>query len=359
MQMYKKNRKLNSKITSYLRDAYGGSAVAHEHLIGGGAVRELEMKIADHYRAKYALCVTSGTSGLLAIALALDLKDSGFVTTPLTFGASLASFLAFGNRPVFVDVDQQTLTLDAKLITEEAAQNAKAILAVDIFGNPSDSAALRSAADRFGLWYIADAAQAFGATRGGEPASHLADAIVLSFTVNKTVSCGEGGAIVTNNEELYKKLLWVSQHPLRQKRELGLDAFNEFAVNMRIHPLGAIWANATFRDALNALEVRQKSYFRAIELLNDSSLTENIEFGAADIRPSFFCLPVELAREATAGQVVDWLSCRGVRARSIPLPSGVVYKSPAFLEQFKNRFSVPAGCVVAERAEKRVGLILD
>ncbi len=356
--MFKGDQELNREIAAYLQSS-GEAAAAHGHMIGSGAVWELERKIADHYEAKHAVCVASGTSGLMAIALALGLAGSDFITSPISFGGSLAGWLALGNRPVFVDTDPQTLTLDPVHITKSIAGNSKAILAIDALGNPSDTHALRDAADKFGLWYIADSAQGFGATRSGRPASHLADAIALSFTATKTLSCGEGGAVVTNDTELYEKLLWFSQHPLRQKRELGLGVCNEFAINTRIHPIAAIWANAIFEDSLKKLELRQEVHFRLIALLNSSGLTEPIEFEQASIRPSFFSFVVELKRGATARGIVDWLSSHGSKAGVSSLPASLIYKNPAFTSQYGNRFRVPKRCSISERAERRIALILD
>jgi perosamine synthetase len=150
-------------------------ATAGAQLVGSGAVAELEAKLRQHHGMRYALCVSSATSGLLAVALALNLRCAEFITTPYTYGASLAGWLILGNRPVFADIDAQTLTLAPEAVPRCTTPRTKAILAVDIFGNPADMHALRRVADEHGLWYVADAAQSLGARRDGLPASSLAE----------------------------------------------------------------------------------------------------------------------------------------------------------------------------------------
>ena len=144
------------------------------HLQGIGAIAELEARLRKVYGMKHALTVANATLGLLAIGQSLGLSCSEFVTTPYTYGASLAGWLWLGNRPVFADIDPQTLALDPEAARRTITAKTKAILAVDLFGIPADMAALRRLADEFGIWYIADAAESLGAYRSGRPASSMA-----------------------------------------------------------------------------------------------------------------------------------------------------------------------------------------
>ena len=248
------------------------------HLTGTGSVAALERRLCDHYGLRHALCVSSATTGLLGLALALELHEFDFVTTPYTYGASLASWLLLRNRPIFADIDPRTLGLDPKSIRHRITPRTRAILAVDIFGIPSDTLALRKLADKYGIWYIADAAQSFGAKRDNLPASALADALVVSFTTGKPLCVGEGGAVLTNRSDIYEKLIWWTQHPRRQRRDLGLTLDNEFALNGRIHPWAASEAGRLFDSALNRIAAHQKACFEIICALNESGMTEPIHF---------------------------------------------------------------------------------
>lgn len=353
MPMSKNEKQLNQAIKNYLCSAQSIEASSQEHLFGRGAVAELEQKIAGFYGMRHALCTVNATTGLLGLALALDLKNSEFITSPYTFGGTVASWLMLNNSIVFADVESQWANINPKEMEKVISPKSKAILAVDILGNPSDSKAIRKVADEYGLWYIADCAQSFGARRDRFPASHLADALVISLTSGKTLFAGEGGAIVTNNSNLYEKLLWHTQHPFRQKRELGLGISNEFGINGRIHPLAAIWANTQFESSLRSLKLHQNYCFRVIEYLNESSLTESIDFAKQSIVPSFFRLTVQLKRKGTEAELITYLAERGIPVTTSPVPFSLIYQQPAFQAQYVNQFCLPDPCRVAERQARR------
>ena len=335
-------------IAQYWEELADNSEAAAIHLYGTGAVAQLESKLTHHYGVKYALCVANATMGLLAVALALNLQDEEFITTPYTYGASLAGWLKLGNQPIFADIDHETLTLNPEVVEQQITPDTKAILAVDIFGHPSNTQALREIADEYGLWYIADAAQSLGAYRDGMPASGLADAIVVSFTVGKSVFAGEGGAILTDNAELYQKLVWLTQHPYRQKRDVGLFLDNEFALNARIHPLAAVIANATFEGALAQLQVHQAECFEIIEILNAINLTQPIRFQQQGIVPSFFRLTATPLENVSASQIQCALQQQGRLPVLCPPPVRLIYQQPSFLSMYGQHLSMP-DCPVAEQ----------
>ena len=303
-------------------------------LNGSGAVAELEGKLARHYGKKYALCCSSATTALLAISLALDLKEADFISTPLTYGATLAGWLLMGNRPQFCDLELLTQTLSPKSVRQSITSDTKAILAVDLHGNPCDTVALREIADEYGLWYIADAAQSFGARRSNLPASALADAIVVSFTVGKSLFAGEGGAIVTDNAELYHKLVWWTQHPDRQRRDIGFGFENQFGLNGRIHPLAATIASATFEASLAQLKIHQERCLAIVAVLNRSGLTVPMPFTELGILPTFFCLTARWQDEAQPKELLRLLSVEGYEVSIEDLPCSLITEQPAFLAQY-------------------------
>jgi len=309
-------------------------------LSGAGPVAELEAKLRAFYGVRHALCVSSASMGLLAIGLALNLRRSEFVTTPYTYGATLSGWLLLGNRPVFADIDPHTLALDPESARRRITPRTKALLAVDILGIPSDAAALRKLADESGIPYIADAAQSFGARRDGRPASAGADALVISFTVGKTLCAGEGGAILTGHDALFEKLVWHTQHPQRQRRDLGLNFSNEFALNGRIHPTAAKRANAGLEAALDRLRRRQSECFDAIAELNGTGLVEPIRFREQAIEPSFFRLTAAW-KDAPSNELPGW--------QIETPPVGLLYRHPAFVAQFARRLRSAPECPVAER----------
>ena len=319
------------------------------HLSGTGAVATLERKLARWYGLPHALAVSSATSGLMGIALALDLAGQEFVTTPYTWGGSLAPWLALGCRPVFADIDPRTLTLDPHSVAQRITARTGAILAVDIDGTPCDSVALRKIADDHGLWYIADAAQSLGATMGGCPGSVNADALVVSFTTGKTLDVGEGGAVVTPHTWLHRSLIWHTQHPHRQARDLGLGLTNELAIDARIHPTAALEAAARFDEALGEVPGRQDRCFAMLRVLERSGLIEAADLpGPAGRCPSFYRMSVAVrpgcAADADA-RLEECLNEAGFAVRVEDSPVNLVYGLPGYATSHEP----PAACPDAER----------
>jgi perosamine synthetase len=332
------------------RDAEDAS---HIQLFGTGAVRELEWKLARLYNMKHALCVSNCTTGLLAVGLALNLQNQEVIVPPLVYGASLSGLLLLGNKLKFCDVDPVTLTLDPESVRRAIGPQTKAVLGVDIFGVPCDSVRLRKVADERGLHYISDCAQSLGATRDSSPSGVAADAIVVSFTSGKTIFAGEGGAIITNNTNIYERLLWLTQHPHRQRKELGLHLYNEVNLNGRIHPLSAIWANAVFEDSLNRLHEWQRTCLRLINALNEVGMTETINFEEMQIEPTYFRITASPATQNDIQILSNELQARGFEISIYPAFLAPIYLNGTFRAQFEDRVSGSAFCPIAEEQAKR------
>lgn len=236
-------------------------------LSGTGAVYRLEKRFASLIGQPHALAVSNATMGLWAIVMALGIRDAEIITTPYTWGGSLAGLLHTGNRPVFADIDRESLTLDPEQLACAVTNRTRAILAVDIYGYPCNGPALREIADRYGLWLIQDCAQSFGAFIGRQHTGWWADASVFSFTAGKALWAGEGGMIVSRHQALYDQLIRETQHPFRQIRDLPSQSPNELALNLRIHPMAAVWAEAHFAGALEAVQGRRQEALRLLGLL--------------------------------------------------------------------------------------------
>ena len=345
-------------VSDYLRRSFDSLEVQQEHYTAAGAIPELEEKLRRHYHMNHVLCVSNATTALFVLALALELKNCDFVTTPFTYGATVAGMLLLGNRPQFADIDCRTLALDPSAAEQAITAKTKALLSVDSLGIPADSRALRRLADKYGLWYVSDSSQSFGAKREGLPAGTFADAIVTSFTAGKTVFAGEGGAIITDNPELFQKLIWLSQHPFRQKKELGLSIFNEFAFNGRIHPVAAIWANSVFDSSLTKLRKHQEFCFQVMETLNATGLTVPVQFASQQIEPTFFRLTAEWKDAPVAAMLEDKLAASGFNLRVSNIPIELLYRQHAFLCQYPSLAKKSSRCLLAERqAERRFCLI--
>lgn len=169
----------------------------------GPKIEEFEKKVADYAGLKYAVAVNSGTSALNLIIKSLGIGNGDeVITTPFSFVASVNCFIMEGAKPVFVDINPKTLEMNIDEIESKITDKTKAILAVDVFGQPINMNKLREIADRHKLYLIEDSCEAIGSAYDGVRAGKLADAAVFAFYPNKQITTGEGGIIVTDNEQI-------------------------------------------------------------------------------------------------------------------------------------------------------------
>jgi dTDP-4-amino-4,6-dideoxygalactose transaminase len=183
-------------------------------LTSGAVGREVEQQIADYFGAKYALLVNSWTGGGTAALHALGLGAGDEVIVPaMTFIATANVVELVGARPVFIDVNPETLLVAPDAIASSVTPRTKAIIPVHIYGQMLDTAAVRAALrDRPDIAIIEDCAHCFeGELRGQKPGAH-SSAAIFSFYATKNVTCGEGGAIITNDSDLYQRLLQTRMH---------------------------------------------------------------------------------------------------------------------------------------------------
>jgi len=169
----------------------------------GPKLEEFENKFVRYIGCKHAVAVNSGTSALHLIVRALGLKDGDeVITTPFSFIASANCVLFERARPVFVDIEPDTLNIDPFKIAAAVTRRTKAILAVDVFGHPADWDALRTIARKHRLLLIEDSCEALGSEYKGKKAGRFGVAGAFAFYPNKQITTGEGGMIVTDDKKL-------------------------------------------------------------------------------------------------------------------------------------------------------------
>jgi len=182
-------------------------------LAQGEKVAELENKFKHLCDTSYAIATNNGTSALHTALHAVGIKPGDeVITTPFTFIATVNSILMMGARPVFVDIDENTYAIDPHKIEAAITHKTKAILAVDLYGQPADYDAINTIAKKYHLPVIEDAAQSIGATYKKKQAGNLADISCFSLYATKNIMCGEGGMITTNNKKYYKNAHLFRQH---------------------------------------------------------------------------------------------------------------------------------------------------
>ncbi len=186
-------------------------------LTTGETVAKFEQRFAGYLGRRHALGLNSCTGALHISLLALGIgPDDEVITTPMTFIASATAIIEGGAKPVFVDVEPDTGNLDASRIEAAITERTRAILAVHLYGQMCDMRTIRAIADRHNLRVIEDAAHCVEGTREGVGPGQLGDTACFSFYATKSLSCGEGGAVVTDNDELAEKMLLLRLHGMNK-----------------------------------------------------------------------------------------------------------------------------------------------
>ena len=198
----------------------------------GPKVDELEKLLCEITGAKYAVVVCNGTAALHLAALAAGFQEGDeVIVSSITFAASSNCVLYCGAKPVFADIDPETYNIDPASVRRLITPRTRGIVAVDFTGQSVEHDELRAICKEHNLTLIEDAAHAIGTKYKGQPIGSIADMTCFSFHPVKTVTGGEGGAITTNDENLYRRLMRVRTHGItRMQSEM-------------VHPTDALWYN--------------------------------------------------------------------------------------------------------------------
>lgn len=192
-----------------------------DYLTTGPKIAEFEQAVASYTGAKYAVAISNGTSALHAACFAAGIgQGDEVITTPLTFAASANCVLYCGGTPVFADVDPYTYNIDPEDIRKKITDKTKAIIAVHLAGQPCDMDEIHSIAQEHNLIVIEDGAHALGSVYKGKKVGCLSDMTTFSFHPVKPITTGEGGMIMTDNEELYKRLVLFRSHGITRDNSM-------------------------------------------------------------------------------------------------------------------------------------------
>ena len=194
----------------------------------GPRVDELEEKLCEYTGAKYAVAVSNGTAALHCACIAAGIGPGDeVITTPMTFAASANCALYCGARPVFADINPETYNIDPDSIRKCITSRTKAIIAVDFTGQVVEADKIRKICDEYGLLFIEDAAHSIGSSYNGTKVGNIADITTFSFHPVKTITGGEGGAVLTNDENLYNKISLAHTHGITHDEAMMKDLPHE------------------------------------------------------------------------------------------------------------------------------------
>jgi len=325
----------------------------------GPQITAFEQAVGSYIGARYAIGVNSGTSGLHLCIIAAGIKEGDLViTTPFSFIASANCILYERAVPIFVDIDPQTLNIDPTQVATAAddltsdgdgatrwlppamrhlpptTRRLKAILPVDVFGQPADTDPIRQVAERHDLFIIEDACEAIGAEYKGRKAGTLGDAAVFAFYPNKQMTTGEGGMIVTDRDD------WAAL--FRSLHNQGRDIFNTWldhsrlGYNYRLDEMSAALGLTQMQRLDELLAKREQVAQWYSERLADAELIELPRIAPTTTRTSWFVYVIQIKPPANRNEIMRKLAEADIPSR--------LYFTPIHLQSFyRQKFGYQRG----------------
>ncbi|MBY5440132.1 DegT/DnrJ/EryC1/StrS family aminotransferase [Rhizobium leguminosarum] len=322
-------------------DAAVLGVLASGQYILGEEVARLEQEFADYCSVKHAIAVNTGTSALHLSLLAAGVgAGDEVITVPFTFVATVSAICYAGARPVFVDVEPVTLTMDPAQLEAKITPRTKAIVPVHLYGQMADMDAIKAIADHYRIPVIEDACQAHGAQYKGARAGSIGTSGCFSFYPGKNLgACGEGGIVVTNSDDQAKTMRMLRDWGQEQRYHHLLKGFN--------YRMDAI-QGAILRIKLRHLEVwteARRAHGRRYSLLLGGSANLRTPVEIADRRHVYHVYAI---RSRDRDQLQRVLSEEGIQ-------SGLHYPIPVHLQKAHADLGYKAGDFpISEAAAREV-----
>jgi 8-amino-3,8-dideoxy-alpha-D-manno-octulosonate transaminase len=244
---------------------YGFDGMRHGHW----KAKELEVSVAKRMDTQYCHAVSSGTAALTVALASAGIGAGHEVIMPtFTFVASFESILALGAIPILVDVDD-TLTLKPKAVEKAITPRTKVVMPVHMCGSMADLDALKSICKKYNLLLLEDACQAIGGSYKGQPLGSIGDLGCFSFDFVKTITCGEGGAMITDNENFYENAHKYADHGHDHLgSDRGAEAHPFLGYNFRISELNAAVGCAQIQRLDEFVAIQKRNYYILREALS-------------------------------------------------------------------------------------------
>lgn len=300
-----------------------------ENFLGGKQVRDFESLVKDFFNVKYAVSVNSATAGLHVALSACGVGPGDeVIVTPYTMSASATAIIMQNAIPVFADIENKTFCIDPGKIEEKINPCTRAIVVVHLFGHPARMDEIIEIAQKHNLFVIEDCAQAAGATYKGRLVGTIGDLGVFSLNQHKTITCGEGGFVITNDEKLAVRMQLIRNHGEAVVGDMTIDEIdNIIGFNYRMTELEAAVSIGQFKrlNYLNDYRIElaeflteRLSRFEALSLPRSEDFAKHV----------YFVYPIKF-REEIAGVSRD-LFIKALNAEGIPFGAG--YVKPLYLE---------------------------
>ena len=294
--------------TEYLKRIWQSGQLTNQ----GSILEEFEVAAKDFLRLSHFQFVTNGTLALQIALKALDINEGEIITTPFTYVATTSSILWERCKPVYVDIDPDTLCIDANKIEDAITDKTKAILAVHVFGNMCDVDMIESIAKKHKLKVIYDAAHSFGVIHRGRSALSYGDISICSFHATKLFHTIEGGCIVANDHDVDTKIELIKRFGHNQDDHimLGINAkASEFQAAMGLCNLKYVSQNIEARREVSSL----------YDNLLDGLVTK--QYVGDTERYNYAYYPVILKDEHVLLRIIDALTAKNIHPRRYFYPS--------------------------------------
>lgn len=326
-----------------------GFRAAPEYHLGGRFVRALEDKFCEYFGVKYAIALNSATSTLHASLIACDIHEGDeVIVSPYSFSSSASCVLMVGAKPVFADIQDDIFCINPLkvLITPRT----KAIIPVHLCGHPAKMNEIMVLAEWGNLYVIEDAAQAIGATYRNVKAGALGHCGIFSFNQSKHINAGEGGMLITNDDEIARKVRAVRNHGEVSDPDLKLLGYN-----YRMTEVVAAIANERFKSLDKSIQIRIDNAVKLTEALSQiKGLTPPITY--AGCRHVFCTYAIKFNKDIIGmhrDEFQDKMMQRGIYF-------GKGYVKPLYLLPIYEQFGYKEGlCPVAERMYREELLVTD
>ena len=301
---------------------------------GGKRVQDFESSLREFLNVKHVVSVNSGTAALHAALLALDIKTEDEVLLPsFTFVATANAVVASGAKPVFVDINTKDYTIDLHDLKKKISKKSKAIIPVHLYGHPADLTELNEIANQHSLYIIEDACQSLGSTYKNKQTGIFGKMGCFSMYASKVLTAGEGGAIVTNEDETADTLKMIRNHGMVEGYDTRL-----LGLNYRLPELSAAIAKIQMKKLKTFLNLRRRNSLLLSNLLETIISKYNIKIPEEDQIKKFNWYLYTLAFNKS-----DNINLRDYIKKKLienGIGAAVYYDPPVHKTPFYQRFSV-------------------
>ncbi|MDW3678182.1 MAG: DegT/DnrJ/EryC1/StrS family aminotransferase [Nitrososphaeraceae archaeon] len=297
---------------------------------GGKRVQDFERLLADFLHVKHAIAVNSGTAALHASILAAGIKESDEILIPsFTFVATANSVACTGAKPVFVDIEKDTYTMDPLDLENKITKKTRAIIPVHLYGHPAKMDEIKEIANKHSIIVIEHACQSLGSTYDGKQTGSLGQMGCFSMYASKVLTSGEGGAITTDSDEFAEKLRMIRNHGMVSGYDTRIIGFN-----MRLPEISAAIAKTQMKKIQSMLDKRASNARKLGQLLSNKIKDKNIVLPHENQRTKYNWYLYTVALNDSRDKVKKFLNDSGIGATIYYDPP--VHQTP-FYSKFYNR----------------------